>query len=44
LSKLLEKHIWNLLARHFEENHPISAHQWRFTLGKSMTGAVLDCN
>jgi len=41
LSKLLEMHIQNLLVRHFEENHPISAHQWGFTPGKSMTGALL---
>ena len=42
LSKLLEKHIQNLLAKHFEENYPISAQQWGFARGKSTTGALLD--
>ena len=42
LSKLLEKHIHNLLIRHFEERHSIFAQQWGFTKGKSTTGALLD--
>ena len=42
LSKLLEKHVRNLLIRHFEECHPIFAQQWGFTKGKSTTGALLD--
>jgi len=42
LSKLLEKHIRNILLAHFEEHHPISTQQWGFTCGKSTTGALLD--
>ena len=41
LSKLLEKHVRNLLLTHLDETHPISAQQWGFTLGKSTTGALL---
>ena len=39
LSKLLEKHMRNLLAKHFEEEYPLAAQQWGFTRGKSTTGA-----
>jgi len=42
LSKLLEKHIRNILLAHFEEHHPISTQQWGFTCGKPTTGALLD--
>ena len=41
LSKLLEKHIRNILVKHFEDKHPLSAQQWGFTSGKSTTGALL---
>ena len=41
LSKLLEKHVRNLLVDHLEEFHPLSAQQWGFTHGKSTTGALL---
>ena len=41
LSKLLEKHFRDLLAKHFEEEYPLSAQQWGFTQGKSTTGALL---
>ena len=41
LSKLLEKHVRNLLVDHFEEVHPLSTQQWGFTHGKSTTGALL---
>ena len=41
LSKLLEKHVRNLLVDHFEEFHPLSTQQWGFTHGKSTTGALL---
>ena len=30
LSKLLEKHIRNILVKHFEDKHPLSAQQWGF--------------
>ena len=42
LSKLLEKHIRNLLIDHLEKYYPLSAYQWGFTQGKSSTGALLD--
>ena len=42
LSKLLEKHIRDILLAHFEEHHPMSTQQWGFTCGKSTTGALLD--
>ena len=41
LSKLLEKHLRNLLAKHFEEEYHLAAQQWGFTRGKSTTGALL---
>ena len=41
LSKLLEKHVRNLLVKHFEEHCPLSVQQWGFTPGKSTTGALL---
>ena len=41
LSKLLEKHIRNILVKHFEEECPLSSQQWGFTHGKSTTGALL---
>ena len=41
LSKLLEKHVRNLLVKHFEEYCPLSVQQWGFTPGKSTTGALL---
>ena len=41
LSKLLEKHVQNLLVKHFEEHCPLSVQQWGFTPGKSTTGALL---
>ena len=41
LSKLLEKHVRNLLVKHFEEHCPFSVQQWGFTPGKSTTGALL---
>ena len=42
LSKLLEKHVRNLLVDHLQKYHPLSAQQWGFTRGKSTTGALLD--
>ena len=41
LSKLLEKHIRNLLVKYFEAQCPLSMQQWGFTTGKSTTGALL---
>ena len=41
LSKLLEKHIVNLLTEHLKSHAPLSQQQWGFTKGKSSTGALL---
>ena len=41
LSKLLEKHIVNLLTEHLKSPAPLSQQQWGFTKGKSSTGALL---
>ena len=35
LSKLLEKHIYNCIVNHVEEQSPISEKQWGFTKGKA---------
>ena len=40
ISKLLEKHIHNLLLLHLNSVSPISQHQWGFTAGRS-TAALL---
>ena len=41
ISKLLEKHIYNLLLLHLNSVSPLSQHQWGFTAGKSTTTALL---
>ena len=41
ISKLLEKHVHNLLYQHLSNNCPISPKQWGFTEGKSTTTALL---
>ena len=41
LSKLLEKHVANLLTKHIQSHSPLSSHQWGFSRGKSTTGALL---
>ena len=41
LSKLLEKHIYNLLRIHLNTTSPLSQHQWGFTSGRSTTTALL---
>ena len=40
LSKLLEKHMAQLLTEHMAVNSPISPHQWGFCEGKSTAGAL----
>ena len=40
ISKLLEKHVHNLLRQHLSENRPLSPNQWGFTEGKSTTTAL----
>ena len=48
LSKLLERHVHNLLTHHLHTNCPLSPYQWGFTEGKSTTSALLsfthDCH
>ena len=39
LSKLLEKHVYNLLSHYLCLHSPLSQHQWGFTSGKSTTSA-----
>ena len=41
LSKLLERHIYSLVATHLELYHPLSNAQWGFQTGKSTTTALL---
>ena len=41
LSKLLEKHIRNLLLDHLQCHYPLSDQQWGFTRGRSTTSALL---
>ena len=41
ISKLLEKHVHNLLYHHLNNNCSLSPNQWGFTEGKSTTTALL---
>ena len=41
ISKLLEKHVHNLLYQHLSNNCPLSPNQWGFTEGKLTTTALL---
>ena len=41
LSKLLEKHLPNLLSHHLKIFSPLSEHQWGFTSRKSTTSALI---
>ena len=40
LSKVLERHVYNLIATHLEAN-PLSDFQWGFRLGRSTVSALL---
>ena len=42
ISKLLERHIYWVIARHFEAHSPITIHQWGFQPKKSTTAALLN--
>ena len=42
LSKLLERHIANLLLQHLMATQPISDSQWSFQMGKSIVTALLE--
>ena len=41
LSKLLEKHIHNVVSYHLHNVCPLSPNQWGYTAGKSTTTALL---
>ena len=41
LSKVLERHVYNVIADHLDETHPISDCQWGFRAGRSTVGALL---
>ena len=41
LSKLLKKHLHDLLSHHLNIFSPLSEHQWGFTSGKSTTSALI---
>ena len=41
LSKILERHVYNVIADHLDESHPLSDCQWGFRAGRSTVGALL---
>ena len=41
ISKLLERHVYNLIYQHLSNNCPLSPNQWGFTEGKSTTTTLL---
>ena len=41
ISKLLERHVHGIVFDHLEEKDLISRDQWRFTLGRSTTTALI---
>ena len=41
VSKVLERHVKNILDDHLAENHPISSHQWGFMHHRSSTSALI---
>ena len=41
ISKTLERHVYALIMRHLQENHPLSAFQWGFLEGRSTVSALL---
>ena len=43
LSKLLEKHFYNLIIQHLKSFHNISDSQWGFTEGRSTVTALVKC-
>ena len=42
LSKLLEKHVHDLILNHFNLHHPITLQQWGFQSKKSSVSALID--
>ena len=41
LSKVLERHVYNVIADHLDETHLLSDCQWGFRAGRSTVGALL---
>ena len=41
LSKLLERHVYQIISNHLLIHHPISDRQWGYSHGKSTTTALL---
>ena len=41
LSKILKRHVYNVIADHLDETHPLSDCQWGFRAGRSTVGALL---
>ena len=41
LSKILERHMYNVIADHLDESHPLTDCQWGFRAGRSTVGALL---
>ena len=43
VSKVLERHVSNIMKNHLTDHSPLSAQQWGFTAKKSTTSALLSC-
>ena len=41
LSKILERHVYNVIADHLDESNPLTDCQWGFRAGRSTVGALL---
>ena len=41
LSKVLERHVYNVTADYLDEIHPLTDYQWGFRAGRSTVGALL---
>ena len=41
LSKVLERHVHNIISQHLAQHHPLSNSQWGFQSGKSTVSALL---
>ncbi len=43
ISKVLERHFFNVISSHLAEIHPLSNCQWTFQPGKSTVSALIEC-
>ena len=41
LSKVLERHVYNIIADYLDEIYPLTDYQWGFRAGRSTVGALL---